>query len=90
MPVPVPSWPAYAHLSPRRLGKDDAGVIQVNGAGAAPRAPRVPVPGYRAQGEFEARRGGGVGRGGLEDGSVDGPGGGGEVDRVMGLPRGLV
>lgn len=81
-----PSRPTHAQLSPCRLGKDDAGVVQVHGAGAAHGAPRrAPAPRRRAQREFQTgRRGhGGGGRG--EDGAVDGPGGGRDVDRVVRL-----
>lgn len=90
VPVSVPSWPTDAQLSPRRLGEDDAGVVQVHGAGIAPRAGGTPVPRCWTQGEFEAGWGGGGGRGRGEHRAVDGPGGGREVDRVMRLPLGVV
>lgn len=90
VPVSFPSRPADAQLSPRRLGEDDAGVVEVHGAGVAPGARGTPVPRRRAQGELEARRGGGGGRGRGEDWTVDGPGGGGDVDRVRRLALGLV
>lgn len=77
-PVPLP---------PRRLGEDDARVVQVHGGGVAPRAR---ASGGRAHGKFKTWRGGECrGRGG-EDGAVDWPGCGGDVDRVVRLALGLV
>lgn len=81
----VPARP-HAQLPPRRLGKDDAGVVQVHGGGVSPRARGTPVPDGRAQGELQTRGGGGGGRGRGQDRTVDGPGGGGDVYRVVRLP----
>lgn len=87
----LPPQPPHAQLSRRRLGEDDAGVVQVDGGGAPPGAGGGPVPRHRAQGELQAGRGGGRGGGGREHRAVDGPGGGGHVDRVRwGLALGRV
>lgn len=86
VPVSVRSRSTHAQLSPRRLSKDDTGVIQVHGVGTDPGAWGTSVTRHRAQGEFQTRRGGGSGRGRGQDGSMDGPGGGGDVDLwLMGL-----
>lgn len=86
-------WPRLSHvvapvpLPPRRLGEDDARVVQVHGSGVAARAR---TPGGWAQGKFQTWRGGDCGGGGSEDRAVDGPGSGGDVDWVVWLPLGLV
>lgn len=90
VPVSFPSWPADAQLSPRRLGEDYAGVIQIHGAGVSTWTCGTPVPRRWTQGEFHARRRGGSGRGRGEDWSMDRPGGGGKVDWVSRLSLGLV
>lgn len=73
-------------MPPCRLGEDDAGVVQVHRAGAAGGGPRrAPAPRRRAQCEIQTGRRGHGGRGRGEDGAVDGPGGGGEVHRVVRL-----
>ena len=88
VPVSFSSWPTDAQPPPRRLSEDDAGVVQVHGTGTDPRT--CGTPRRRAQSEFQAGWGGSGFRGRGEDRSVDGPGGGRDVNRVMRRPLGLV
>lgn len=85
VPVSFPGRPGQAQLSAGGLGEDDTGVVEVHGVGGGASAGGAAAP--RVQGELEAGRRRHGGRGRAEDRSVDGPGVGGQVDRVVVVRR---